>query len=74
MYGCETWFLTITEIHWLSVFKNRALRKIFGPKLDDVTGEWRRLHNEELYDLYISPNIRVIEPRTVRWAEQVARV
>jgi len=74
MYGCETWILTITEIHWLRVFENRALRKIFGPKRDDVTGEWRRLHNEELHDLYFSPNIWVFKSRTVRWAEHVARM
>jgi hypothetical protein len=74
MYGCETWLLTITEKHWPRVFGNRALRKIFGPKWDDVTEEWRRLHNEELYDLYFSPNIRVIKSRTVRWAEHVERI
>jgi hypothetical protein len=50
--GCETWFLTLREEYRLRVFENRALRRIFGPKWDDVTGEWRKLHNEELHNLY----------------------
>jgi hypothetical protein len=62
--GCETGFLTLREEHMLRVFENMMLRKIFGPKRDELTGEWRRLHNEELYDLYFSPNIiRVIKSR-----------
>jgi hypothetical protein len=57
------------------VFENRVLRRIFGPKWDEATGEWRRLHNEELNDLYSSPNIiRVIKSRTMRWAGHVARM
>jgi hypothetical protein len=56
LYGCETWSLTLREEHRLRVFENRVLR-IFGPKRDGVTGEWKRLHNEELNDLYSSPNI-----------------
>jgi len=52
LYGCETWSLTIREEHRLSVFEKRVLRRIFGSKRDEGTGEWRRLHNEELYDLY----------------------
>jgi hypothetical protein len=57
LYGCETWSLTLREEHRLTVFENRALRRIFGPKRDGVTGKWRKLHNEELRDLYSSPSI-----------------
>jgi predicted negative regulator of RcsB-dependent stress response len=56
-YGFKTWSLTLREKHRLRMFENRVLRKIFGPKRDEVKGERRRLHNEELYDLYSSPNI-----------------
>ena len=59
----------------LKMFDNTVLRRIFGPKRDEVTGEWRKLHNEELNDLYCSPNIvRVIKSRRVRWAGHVAHV
>jgi hypothetical protein len=59
----------------LTVFENRVLRRIFGPKRDQVTGEWRKLHNEELHDLYSSPTVvRVIKSRRMRWAEYVARM
>ena len=59
----------------LRVFENRVLRRIFGPKRDEVTGEWRKLHNEELNDLYSSPNIiRVVKSRRIRWAGHVARI
>ena len=64
LFGCETWSLTLREEHRLRVFQNRVLRRIFGPKRDGVTGEWRKLHNEEPNDLYSSPNIvRVIKSR-----------
>jgi hypothetical protein len=55
LYGCETWSLTLREEHRLRVFENRVLRRRFGLKRDEVTGEWRKLHNEDLRDLYSSP-------------------
>jgi hypothetical protein len=67
--------LILREEHRLRVFENRVLRRIFGPKRDEVTGEWRKLHNEELRDLYPSPSIiRIIKSRTMRWAGHVARM
>jgi hypothetical protein len=57
LYGCETWSLTLREKRRLRVFENRVLRRVFGPKRDEVTGEWRKLHHEELSDLYSLPNI-----------------
>jgi hypothetical protein len=57
LYGCETLSLTLREEHSLRVFENRVLRKIFGPKRDGVMGGWRKLHNEELHDLYSSPSV-----------------
>jgi len=75
LYGCETWSLTLREERKLRVFENIALRRIFGPRRDEVTGEWRRLHNEELNDLYFSLNIvRVIKLKRMRWAGHVARM
>ena len=75
LYGCETWSLTLREEHRLRVFENRVLRRIFGAKRDGVTGEWIKLHNEGLNDLYSSPNIvRVIKSRRLRWARHVARM
>ena len=72
LYGGETWSLILREEHRLSVFDNRLLRRILGPKRVKVTGEWRKLHNEELNDLYCSLNIIwVIKSRRMRWAEHV---
>jgi len=74
-YGCETWSLTLREERRLRVFENRALKRIFGPNRDEVTGEWRKLYNEVLHDLYSSPNIfRVIKSRRMKWAGHVARM
>ena len=73
LYGCETWSLILREERRLRVFENRVLRRVFGPERFEVTGEWRKLHNEELNDLYCSPYIvRVVKSRRMRWAEQVA--
>jgi hypothetical protein len=75
MYGCETWSLTLREEHRFTVFENRVLRRIFGPKRDEVIGEWRKLHNGELHSLYSSPDIiRQIKSRRMRWVGHVARV
>ena len=75
VYGCETWSPTMREERRLRVFENRVLRRIFGPKWDEVTGEWKKLHNEELYDLYCSLNIiRVVKSKRMRWAGHVARM
>ena len=64
LYGCETWSLTLREERRLRVFESRALRRVFGPKRDEVTGEWRKLRNEELSDLYSLPNIvRLLKSR-----------
>jgi hypothetical protein len=69
LYGCETWSLTLRDEHRL-----KALRRIFGPKRDKVTGGWRKLYNEELHNLYSSPSIiRMIMPRRKRWAGHVIR-
>jgi len=75
LYGCETWSLILRVERRLRVFENRVLRRIFGPKRDEVTREWRKLHNEELNDLYCLPNIvRVITSRRMRWEGHVARM
>jgi hypothetical protein len=75
LYGCETWSLTLREGYRLRVFENRILRRIFGPKVDEIAGEWRKLHNEELHNLYTSPDIiRQVKLRRMRWAGHVARM
>ena len=75
LYGCETWSLTLREEGRLRVFENRVLRRVFGHRRDEVTGEWREIHNEELNDLYSLPNIvRVVKSRRMRWAGHVARM
>jgi hypothetical protein len=75
LYGRKTWSLILREEHRLRVFENRVLRRIFGPRRDEVTGEWRKLHNEELHDLYSSPSIiRIMKSRRMRWAGHVARM
>jgi hypothetical protein len=75
LYGCETWSLTLREEHRLRVFENKVLRRIFRPKRDEVTGGWRKLHNEELRDLYSSPSIvTIIKSRRMMWAGHVAQM
>jgi hypothetical protein len=72
LYGCETWSLTLREEHRLKVFENRVLSRIFGLKRDELTGEWRTLHTEDLHYLYSSPTIiRIIKSRRMRWAGHV---
>ena len=72
---CETWSLALIKECRLRILENRALRRIFGPKRDEVRGGWRRLHNKELYALYSSPNvIRVNKSRRLTWAGHVARM
>ena len=75
LYGCDTWSLILRKERKLRVFENMVLGRIFGPRRDEVTGEWRRLHNEELNDMYCSPNsVRGIKSRRMRWAGHVARM
>ena len=75
LYGCESWSTTLADKHKLRVFENKVLRKIYGPKRDEMTGEWRRLHNEELHGLYDSPDVvRIMKSRRLRWAGHVARM
>jgi len=73
-YGCKTWSLILRVERKLRVYENGVLRRIFRPKRDEVTGEWRKLHNEELYALYSTNIIRVIESRRIRWAGHVGRM
>jgi hypothetical protein len=73
LYGCETWCLTLRQEHRLRVFENRVLRRIFGSKRDEVTGGWRKVHNEELHNFYSSPSvIRMMKSRRIRSAGHVA--
>jgi hypothetical protein len=75
LYGCEAWSLRVREENKLMVFENWVLRGTFVPKRDRVTGGWRKLHNEELHNLYCSPSIiRIIKSRRMRWAGHVARM
>jgi hypothetical protein len=72
-FNVETWSLTLREERRVRVFENRVLRRVFGSKRNEVTGEWRKLHNEEFSDLYSLPNIvRVVKSRRMRWAGHVA--
>jgi hypothetical protein len=74
-YRCETWSLTLKEVHTLKVFENRVLRRISGPKREKVAEGWRRRHNEKLHNLYASPNvIMVIKSRRMKWAGNVELV
>jgi hypothetical protein len=73
LYECETWSLTLGEDHRLRMLENRVLRRIFGPKKDDVTGRWRKLHDEELHNLSSSPSIiSMITSRRIKWRGHVA--
>jgi hypothetical protein len=75
LYGCGTWSLTVREEHKLRVFENRVLRRIFVPKWDGVTGGWRKLHNDDLHNLYPPPSIiGIIKSRMMRWVGHVARI
>jgi hypothetical protein len=71
--GCETWSLTVRKVHRLRVFENRVLTRIFGVKTNEVTGGWRKLHNEDLHNLCSLPGIiRMIKSRRMRWVERIA--
>jgi hypothetical protein len=75
LYGCKTWSLTLRKEHRQRVFENRVLRRIFRPRRDEVTGEWRTLHKEELHDLHSSPTvIRMMKSREMKLVEHVARM
>jgi hypothetical protein len=75
LYRCETWSLILREEHRLRVFEKRVLRRIFGPRRDEMAGGWNELHNEEFHDLYSSPSIiRMIKLRRMKWTRHVARM
>jgi hypothetical protein len=76
LYGCETWSLILSEERRLRVFENGVLRRLFGFKRDEATGEWKKkLHNEEVHDLYCTPaTVRVIKSKRMRWVGHVARI
>jgi hypothetical protein len=75
LYGYETWSLKLREERRLRVFKNRVLRRIFGPRRGEMTGRWRKLHNEELRNIYFSPNIIImVKSRRMRWAGLVTGI
>jgi hypothetical protein len=75
LYGCETWSLILREEHRLRTLEKKVLRRIFGPKRYEVTGDWRRLYSEELHNLYSSPSIiRMMKSRRMRWARHIARM
>jgi hypothetical protein len=75
LYGCETWSLTLRDERRLRVFEKRLLRRLFGPKKNEVTGDWKKLHSEEFSDLYSLPNIvRVVKSKRMRWAVHVALI
>jgi hypothetical protein len=75
LYGCETWSLTVREAYRLRKFENRLLRRLLGLKRDEVTGGWRKLHNEELHNLSSSPSIiRMVKSRGMKWTWHVARM
>jgi hypothetical protein len=75
LYGSETWPLTLRKGHTLKMFERKVLRTIFGPKRDEIVEGWRKLHNDELHNLYSTPKInRMIKSRTMRWEGHLARI
>jgi hypothetical protein len=75
LYGWETWFRTLKEEHRLRIFEDKELRRLFAPRRNEVTGGWKKLHNEEHRDMYSAPSlIRIIKTRRMKWAGHVARM